>query len=366
MFKTTPTSYPSREADPVASAFVADVHARLPSMCGTVMRYSSKALMPLASLHSAVDRRSGYSNLKPVELIPEIDLSQIPIPPSMRLHPPVAALPNESASLGAQPIATRPQQEVVGGTQTKLTDINGSQLHSFGVPAYSSQHTATGQIANRGLQARNMYTSQNAAPPPLNEPSKSGCGTLTVNSHAQNVLGSSSSAGNIAAMATGSASVKVLPVFGKMRQTGCAGLSSHKQTPSRVQVPPPNTQPAKKKPRLSLQPLSQREPNGPLAQSGRGLTGSTQWNPLQHHAHVESSLTHAVGSTTLHYLKENNHPSTGGANSKHTLADSVGQSLSPPKGAVHATGHGVSDAVMKKVSIAVYYNQLLKSMTIQK
>ena len=359
MFKTTPTSYPSREADPVASAFVADVHARLPSMCGTVMRYSSKALMPLASLHSAVERdnrRSGYSNLKPVELIPEIDLSQIPIPQSMRLHPPVAALPNESASLGAQPIATRPQQEVVGGTQTKLTDINGSQLHSFGVPAYSSQHTATGQIANRGLQARNMYTSQNAAPPPLNEPSKSGCGTLTVNSHAQNVLGSSSSAGNIAAMATGSASVKVLPVFGKTRQTGCAGLSSHKQTPSRVQVPPPNTQPAKKKPRLSLQPLSQRESKGPPAQSGRGLTGSAQQNPLQHHAHVVSGLTNAVGRTPVHYLKENDHPSTGGANSKHTLADSAGQSLFQPKGAVQTTGtgHGVSDTVMKKVSIAVH------------
>lgn len=361
MFKTTPTSYPSREADPVASAFVADVHARLPSMCGTVVRYSSKALMPLASLHSAVDRRSGYSNLKPVELIPEIDLSQIPIPQSMRLHPPVAALPNESASLGAQPIATRPQQEVVGGTQTKLTDISGLQLHSFGVPAYSSQHTATVQIANRGLQV-----SHSAAPPPLNKPSKSGCGTLTVDTHAQNVLGSSSSAGNIAAMATGSASAKVLLVFGKTRQTGCAGLSSRKQTPSRVQVPPPNTQPAKKKPRLSLQPLSQRESNGPLAQSGRGLTGSAQRDPSRHHAHVVSGLSTAVGSTPVHYLKENNHPSTGGSNSKHTLADSAGQSLSPPKGAVHATGHGVSDAVMKKVSIAVYYNQLLKSMTIQK
>lgn len=102
VFKANPTSYPSREADSVTAAFIADIHARVPTICGSPVWYSSKALTPLAVLQPAVGctgESAGQANLKPIELIPELDLSQFPIPPSMSLSQP-ATLPTETASLG--------------------------------------------------------------------------------------------------------------------------------------------------------------------------------------------------------------------------------------------------------------------------
>ena len=104
VFKSLPTSFPSREADSVIAAFIADIHTRVTTICGTVVKYSSKALTPLATLQPAVGCTGEHTNLKPVELIPQLDLNHFPVPFSLRISCPVmAAFPNESASFGVHP-----------------------------------------------------------------------------------------------------------------------------------------------------------------------------------------------------------------------------------------------------------------------
>ena len=52
MLKAHPTSYPSRvqEADAVTNTFIADIHSRVPGLCGTALKYSSKAFTPTVRL----------------------------------------------------------------------------------------------------------------------------------------------------------------------------------------------------------------------------------------------------------------------------------------------------------------------------
>ena len=145
MFKTLPTSFPSREADSVATAFIADIHGRVPTICGTAVKYSGKALTPLAMLQPAVGCTGEHTNLKPVELIPELDLNQFPIPPSMRISwPIVAALPNESASLGMHPYPS--QHYVQNCSQTVLTQ--GAPWHANIMPTTANHSMVTGFFAH--------------------------------------------------------------------------------------------------------------------------------------------------------------------------------------------------------------------------
>ena len=124
MLKAHPTSYPSREADPVTAAFIADIHSRVPGLCGTALRYSSKAFTPTVGLQPVtaigVETTSRAVNLKPGSLpkpAPKANLRYYPTsPPSMlssqpahtRVH--VANLPTHSASLGAQPSKPPPKK----------------------------------------------------------------------------------------------------------------------------------------------------------------------------------------------------------------------------------------------------------------
>ena len=125
MLKAHPTSYPSREADAVTAAFIDDIHSRLPALCGTALRYSSKAFTPTVGLQPVtaigVETTSRAVNLKPGTRLPKptpkINLRYYPTsPPSMlssqpahaRVH--VANLPTHSASLGAQPSKPPPKK----------------------------------------------------------------------------------------------------------------------------------------------------------------------------------------------------------------------------------------------------------------
>ena len=65
VLKCPPTVSSSRDASAVASSFIADVHARMPSLCGEPIRYSSKALTPFTHLQPAT-RTSAYPNVRPV------------------------------------------------------------------------------------------------------------------------------------------------------------------------------------------------------------------------------------------------------------------------------------------------------------
>ena len=125
MLKAHPTSYPSREAVAVTTAFIVDIHSRLPALCGTALRYSSKAFTPTVGLQPltaiGVETTSRAVNLKPgtqfPKPTPKVNLTYYPTsPPSMlssqpahaRVH--VANLPTHSASLGAQPSKPPPKK----------------------------------------------------------------------------------------------------------------------------------------------------------------------------------------------------------------------------------------------------------------
>ena len=125
MLKAHPTSYPSREADAVTTAFITDIHSRLPALCGTALRYSSKSftptvgLLPLTAIGAEATSRT--VNLEPrsqsPKPTPKANLRYYPTslptklssqPAHARAH--VANLPTHSAALGPQPSKPPPKK----------------------------------------------------------------------------------------------------------------------------------------------------------------------------------------------------------------------------------------------------------------
>ena len=122
MLKAHPTSYPSREADTVTATFIADIHSRLPALCGSslINKYSSKAFTPTVGLQplTATGAETTTCMSRAVNLKPGHG-SQLPKPANLRYYSTsspsvlssqqahtrahVANLPTHSASLGAQP-----------------------------------------------------------------------------------------------------------------------------------------------------------------------------------------------------------------------------------------------------------------------
>ena len=74
VFKDCPVVIPSRDIDEVASAFVTDIHARMPAICGQHLKFDCKALVPTSQLQSAIRGGGGggggggglYLNTRPV------------------------------------------------------------------------------------------------------------------------------------------------------------------------------------------------------------------------------------------------------------------------------------------------------------
>ena len=125
MLKAHPTSYLSREADAVTAAFIADIHSRLPALCGTALRYSSKSftptvgLLPLTAIGAEATSRT--VNLEPrsqpPKPTPKSNLRYYPIslPTKLSSQPAhagahVANLPTHSAALGPQPSKPPPKK----------------------------------------------------------------------------------------------------------------------------------------------------------------------------------------------------------------------------------------------------------------
>ena len=63
VYKSKPIPYPSKDTEIVATSFIADVHARLPAMCGEQVRYSNSALAPSVSLQQATGFNTHHASL---------------------------------------------------------------------------------------------------------------------------------------------------------------------------------------------------------------------------------------------------------------------------------------------------------------
>jgi hypothetical protein len=169
VLKAHPTSYPSREADAVTAAFIADIHSRLPALCGTALRYSSKAFTPTVGLQPlsaiGVDATNRVVNLQPRSQLPrptpKANLRCNPTsPPSMLSSQPahagahMASLPTQSASLGVQPSKPPPKKK------TKFDSLASDSVRSHNVTTTLAQPksttTPTGSASTRpalGLRA---------------------------------------------------------------------------------------------------------------------------------------------------------------------------------------------------------------------
>ncbi len=62
--RSHPMVYPCRDSQTVASAFIADIHARVPTVCGEPVKFGSTALTPFADLHTA-SNSSPHPNARP-------------------------------------------------------------------------------------------------------------------------------------------------------------------------------------------------------------------------------------------------------------------------------------------------------------
>lgn len=80
VLKSPPTVSTTRDSRAVASSFIADVHARMPTLCGEPIRYSNKALTPFTHLQAA-SLPSAYPNVRPATAPRPASMSR-PGPPS--------------------------------------------------------------------------------------------------------------------------------------------------------------------------------------------------------------------------------------------------------------------------------------------
>ena len=86
VYKNKPIHFPSRDTDQVATAFIADLHARLPTVCGDQVRYSSRSLTPYASLQPSTTQGLSHANLKRLPP-PKQTYAPEDIPPHLRSIP---------------------------------------------------------------------------------------------------------------------------------------------------------------------------------------------------------------------------------------------------------------------------------------
>lgn len=63
VLKSPPLVSSSRDSRSVQSSFIADLHSRMPTLCGDAIRYSNKALTPFSNLQTAA-LSSNYPNIK--------------------------------------------------------------------------------------------------------------------------------------------------------------------------------------------------------------------------------------------------------------------------------------------------------------
>ena len=77
MLSCPPTESLSRDASKVATALIADIHARMPTLCGMAIRYSNKALSPYSHLQEATTSIA-YPNVRPVSNTQPHVLSRTP------------------------------------------------------------------------------------------------------------------------------------------------------------------------------------------------------------------------------------------------------------------------------------------------
>ena len=152
MYKAYPLVFPSKDTEVVASSFVADLHARMPSICGEPLRYSSKALMPFAQLHSATSY-TALCNAKPA-------------PVKTSLRPPGVSVPFRHVTTASSSTPAKVPQVGPGNVLPSDKNTQPCQL----VPSFTghTQANSGGRVVPT-FQPKSFNSSQNRQPPSSKE-----------------------------------------------------------------------------------------------------------------------------------------------------------------------------------------------------
>ena len=157
MLKALPTSYPSREADAVTTAFIADIHSRLPALCGTALRYSSKSftptvgLLPLTAIGAEATSRAVnlQPRSQPPKPTPKANLRYYPTSPTSKLSSQpahagahVASLPTHSAALGPQSSKPPPKKKIKFDAPASDSIRSQNVSTTLGQAEYTATRTA--------------------------------------------------------------------------------------------------------------------------------------------------------------------------------------------------------------------------------
>lgn len=305
VFKSYPLVFPSREVDTTAASFVADIHARLPTICGEPVKFSNKALVASAELSTPAEQTAnrGYSNTKPVtqKIAQRLNLPRI------------------------QPVPDR----------SKQTTIPTDKV----VPSQASGPLSQSQAPN----AKNPNSSARIVPIFNSKPSTTSAGKLWTQ---QNKRGETTSARNDSA---------VVPTFKPKSTT---------PRPSSTKAPPINPTTNHKRPvdthrnepppskRLCLAP--------PLPQSNGSTTNkhnhsrpqtttqAPQAMPTQQVVPDLNTSLHSIGPQELSFTGSPHHP-------KPAQKQVKPKNKAPPKQLLQVDG--VSSDVMAKVRIGKILNQ---------
>ena len=242
MYKAYPLAFPSKDTEVVASAFVADLHARMPSICGEPLRYSSKALMPFAQLHSATSYMA-LSNAKPAPVRTSIRPPGVSVP---FRHVPTASSSTPAKGLQVGPGNVLPSDKNTQSCQLVPSFTGHTQANSGArvVPTFQPKSFNSSQKQQPPLSKKETHT--NAAIVPTFKPTFPSKGAPSSQSHKRGIQSASGLVPNlvnatIVPKVTGEQQASGTKIPGGRRaQTGQVSVTTEQRSGT---APPPAKRP---------------------------------------------------------------------------------------------------------------------------
>lgn len=167
--KAHPLVFPSKDTDMVASAFIADIHARMPSICGEPVRFSSKALTPFAQLHLATSYQA-LSNARPAPMKSSMRPPGVSVP---FRQTPISSSSNPAKGTWMGSGNTPPNGKVVQPQQSQLVPSLVSENHSQAssgtrvVPIFQPKACTGSQKQQHGRNKESSHEQRSSNPTAL-------------------------------------------------------------------------------------------------------------------------------------------------------------------------------------------------------
>ena len=128
--KSLPVIAPSRNSDAIASLFISDLHNRMPCVCGHSITFSTKPMIPCASLQSANSTRP-HPNIRPVPVKPTLQtLAKVVRPHPQTSHCSEQVVPT-LLNTGHKSSENRPSNCASSSTSTSCSASSVQRMQLF-------------------------------------------------------------------------------------------------------------------------------------------------------------------------------------------------------------------------------------------